>query len=252
MVMDTGMLVLSLFPGIGVLDRAFELEGFTVVRGPDVIWGGDIRRFHAPAGKFDLVIGGPPCQTFSDLAHLVRANGHDTKFGNLIPEYERVVFEAQPDAFVMENVRAAPEPVVPGYRVHSQLLNNRWLGEEQNRERRISFGTRDGRRLDIEISALEAPLVAVAAVRSDNRPTRREARASRGAAVLAGHGPFGRGVAYQINPSIQEACRLQGLPEDFTDHMPFTMHGKRSVIGNAVPVSMGRAIAKAVRQALGW
>ncbi len=31
-------LVLSLFPGIGLLDRAFELEGFTVVRGPDVLW----------------------------------------------------------------------------------------------------------------------------------------------------------------------------------------------------------------------
>ncbi len=29
------MLILSLFPGIGLLDRAFELEGFCVVRGRD-------------------------------------------------------------------------------------------------------------------------------------------------------------------------------------------------------------------------
>ena len=43
------MLVLSLFPGIGLLDMAFEEEGFTVVRGPDSLWGGDIKRFHAPA-----------------------------------------------------------------------------------------------------------------------------------------------------------------------------------------------------------
>jgi DNA (cytosine-5)-methyltransferase 1 len=35
-------LVLSLFPGIGMLDSAFEQEGFCVVRGPDVLWGGDI------------------------------------------------------------------------------------------------------------------------------------------------------------------------------------------------------------------
>ena len=35
--------VLSLFPGIGLLDMAFELEGDTVYRGPDVIFGGDIR-----------------------------------------------------------------------------------------------------------------------------------------------------------------------------------------------------------------
>lgn len=39
-------LVLSLFPGIGLLDMAFEAEGFCVVRGPDLLWGGDIRRFH--------------------------------------------------------------------------------------------------------------------------------------------------------------------------------------------------------------
>jgi len=29
-------LVLSLFPGIGLLDMAFEQEGFCVVRGPDL------------------------------------------------------------------------------------------------------------------------------------------------------------------------------------------------------------------------
>jgi DNA (cytosine-5)-methyltransferase 1 len=53
-------LVLSLFPGIGLLDMAFELEGFCVVRGPDLCCGGgrDIKNFHPPAGRFDGVIGG--------------------------------------------------------------------------------------------------------------------------------------------------------------------------------------------------
>ena len=37
----TPQLVLSLFPGIGLLDSAFEEEGFIVVRGPDLIWGGE-------------------------------------------------------------------------------------------------------------------------------------------------------------------------------------------------------------------
>lgn len=95
--MNTAPLVLSLFPGIGLLDMAFELEGFCVARGPDVLWGGDIRRFHPPAGKFDGVIGGPPCQAFSRLAHMVRANGYTPKFGNLIPEFERCVHEASLD-----------------------------------------------------------------------------------------------------------------------------------------------------------
>jgi hypothetical protein len=42
-------LVLSLFPGIGLLDLAFEEEGFCVVRGPDLLWGGDVRSL-PPAG----------------------------------------------------------------------------------------------------------------------------------------------------------------------------------------------------------
>src|SRR6185312_16201865 len=113
------VLVLSLFPGLGLFDRAFEQEGFCVVRGPDVLWGGDVRRFHPPAGRFDGVIGGPPCQAFSSLANLVRANGYEPKFGNLIPEFERCVREALPTWFVMENVPQAPEPVVAGYGITS-------------------------------------------------------------------------------------------------------------------------------------
>jgi site-specific DNA-cytosine methylase len=45
-------------------------------------------------------------------------------------------------------------------------------------------------------------------------------------------------------------CRLQGLPEDFTDEMPFTTHGKRKVVGNGVPIPTGRAIARAVKRAI--
>lgn len=37
---ETPRLILSLFPGIGLLDRAFEECGFCVVRGPDILWGG--------------------------------------------------------------------------------------------------------------------------------------------------------------------------------------------------------------------
>ncbi|KKM67520.1 hypothetical protein LCGC14_1470250 [marine sediment metagenome] len=136
--------MLSLFPGIGLLDMAFEEEGFTVVRGPDVLWGGDVKRFHPPAGKFDGVIGGPPCQEFSSLAPLVRHNGHEPRFGNLIPEYERCVFEAQPRWFVMENVRGAPLPNVEGYDRWAELLKDSDIGGVQPRVRRISLGLREG------------------------------------------------------------------------------------------------------------
>lgn len=57
---ELDIVVLSLFPGIGLMDRGFEEEGFCVVRGPDILWGGDIRRFRVPAGLFDGINGGPP------------------------------------------------------------------------------------------------------------------------------------------------------------------------------------------------
>jgi DNA (cytosine-5)-methyltransferase 1 len=160
-------LVLSLFPGIGLLDMAFETEGFCVVRGPDLLWGGDIRTFHPPAGRFEGVIGGPPCQSFSPLANLVRARGYEPKFGNLIPEYERCVTEAMPGWFLMEEVPQAPAPAVPGYAVHAFTMCNSSLdagdgyGLEQERLRRFSFGVLGARARDlrehIQLAALRLP-----------------------------------------------------------------------------------------------
>lgn len=189
-------LVLSLFPGIGLLDMAFEEAGFCVVRGPDVLWGGDVKHFHPPAGRFDGVIGGPPCKAFTKMRHILVAMGRDLA-ENLIPEYERCVGEAQPRWFLMENVPDAPGPVVAGYAVHSITVNNRWfkadpddvVGPEQNRERCFSFGTREGLRLNVSES-----------------------------------------IALMENP--------------------LTVEGKYTVIGNGVPLPMGRAIARAVKAAM--
>src|SRR5262245_26602652 len=137
---EANRLVLSLFPGIGLLDMAFEQEGFCVVRGPDLLWGGDIRRFHPPAGRFDGVIGGPPCQAFSQCNVMGRL-GRQVLAPNLVPEFERCVSAAAPRWFLMENVRQAPRPLIHGYRVWSALLNNRDVGGVQNRVRRFCFGT---------------------------------------------------------------------------------------------------------------
>ncbi len=242
-------LVLSIFPGIDLLGRAFEEEGYCLVRGPDVIWGGDVHFFHPPSGVFEGVIGGPPCQQFSRLRYLNPLCGQ--KHGNLIPEFERVVAEAQPEWFLMENVREAPVPVVKGYLVHSLTLNNRWVGGVQHRERRFSFGSRDGRRLDVEVvvfEELESSLAVTSS--SDTVPVALggSGKPKRTMAVMAGHGPIGR-TTHKEQITIAEACVLQGLPHDFTGEMPFTAAGKRQVIGNGVPMAMGRAVAKAVRRA---
>lgn len=49
--------------------------------------------------------------------------------------------------------------------------------------------------------------------------------------------------------SFEECLRLQGLPPDFLKDSPFTLAAKREMIGNGVPLSMGRAVAKAIRRA---
>ena len=225
----SGELVLSLFPGIGLFDRAFEEEGFTVVRGPDVLWGGDVRRFSSPAGVFDGVIGGPPCQPFSRLVHMVRANGYEPRHHNLIPEFERIVAEADPSWFVMEEVPEAPKPHVQGYAVVQVKLNNRWIGGEQDRCRVFSFGTTNGTMLHPDVAIFESQRWAPAVTAS------------------TGGGKINR----KKDQRFSEALRLQGLPPDFLSEAPFTATGKHHVVGNGVPLPLGRAIARAVRRAMG-
>jgi DNA (cytosine-5)-methyltransferase 1 len=239
-------LVLSLFPGIGLLDMAFEEEGFCVVRGPDLLWGGDIRRFHPPSGKFEGVIGGPPCQAFSRLVHLVRSlYGEGAVKPNMIPEYERVVGEARPLWFLMENVPDAPLPVVPGYHVSARLLRHDAVGGPTSRVRRFSLGSRVPRSLDIEELALHA---------IETEPTVCATAGGRRVSVaVGGSGKVKRSkLPHETTRPIGVMCELQGLPPDFLVGTPFTLEGKRIMIGNGVPLPMGRAVAKAVKRAMGY
>lgn len=246
-------LVLSLFPGIGLLDMAFEVEGFCVVRGPDLLWGGDIRRFHPPAGRFDGVIGGPPCQFASQLRHIVEANGFKVA-ENLIPEYERVVGEAAPDWFLMENVPAAPLPVIAGYRVRDAILQDLWVGGYTQRERRFSFGTPDGRPFHVKTLALH-PINGEPAVTCDMRrrpvalggsgkPKRRPNESGgRTSSLNRGHGA----------ETVDRMAELQGavgLLAALRNHGAFTAKALKTGIGNGVPLAMGRAVARAVKAAL--
>lgn len=241
--------VLSLFPGIGLLDRAFEDAGFCVVRGPDHLWGGDIRRFKSV--KFWGVIGGPPCKRFSPLANVVRAvHGEASVAPDLIPEYERIVAEAQPDWFLMENVERAPLPVVDGYVVRDELVNNRWCGGAQNRLRRFSFGTRDGRRLSIATEALE-PVDYVPAVTTNSGGRRKVLKLDPAGRAL---GRQGLADHHRLQwRTLDEMARDQGCPADFVsalkEHGAFTDKAIRTGIGNGVPFPMGRAVADAVRRA---
>ncbi len=59
------------------------------------------------------------------------------------------------------------------------------------------------------------------------------------------HGPS-QGARAKIGDMLE----LQGFPRDMLDDCPFTDSGKRLAIGNGVPMPMGRAIARAVSEAI--
>lgn len=229
-------LVLSLFPGLGLLDAAFEEVGFTVVRGPDLFWGGDVRRFHVPAGRFDGLIGGPPCQRFSRLRHMVKANGYELA-PDLIPEFRRCVAEAAPTWWLMENVPDAPVPEVAGYHAHAQLLVDVAVGGLTSRCRRFTFGTRDGRRLDVAQLALHRePELAILAQGGNRRVP----------VAVGGSGKRKSTLPRSGRTRLRDLLRAQGLPPDFLNGCPLTAEGKRVAIGNGVPRAMGLAVARGV------
>jgi len=133
-------LLLSLFPGIDLLGRGFEAEGFCVVRGPDLIYGGDVRSFDAPAGRFDGVIGGSPCPDFSRARR-----SPPTGYGlSMLAQFERIVFAASPAWWLLENVPSVPDVRIAGYSWQRIDLDARECGLEQFRLRHFQFGHRLG------------------------------------------------------------------------------------------------------------
>ncbi len=177
--------VISLFSGAGGMDIGFRDAGFDIVVAveqdssccntlrvncPNLeVIEGDVSKITTEkilqAAKLRpleaaLVIGGPPCQSFS-LAG--KRMGMDDDRGMLILEFSRVVHEALPKAFVMENVKGMlnwekgkaieavlnefKEPVMYEdkeyhYEVSYKILNASDFGVPQHRERLFIVGNR--------------------------------------------------------------------------------------------------------------
>jgi DNA (cytosine-5)-methyltransferase 1 len=83
-------------------------------------------------------------------------------------------------------------------------------------------------------------------------------RASRAAPVTGRHEGAVDAPGKNYAPpgrSLEEMLRLQGLPEDLFEYQgaksPYTVQAKRKLVGNAVPLPMARALARAIRAADG-
>jgi DNA (cytosine-5)-methyltransferase 1 len=208
-------LVLSLYPGIDVLGRGFYAEDFCVVKGPDLLWDERIEDFRGLRYRFDGVIGGPPCQNYSD------ANRHrnEAEGDRLIGEFLRVVLECMPHWFLMENVRNVPDVYLPPYHVQRFDLTDHACGGVQWRLRHVQFGSLAGTIIRPERTKADRPVTGRPTVTC--RPRSQHDRPCRRAAA--------QGV---------EDLSLSSL----------TRTAKARAVGNAVSLRMAFVLAAAVSQ----
>lgn len=109
-------------------------------------------------GDAALVIGGPPCTPFSKSGFWIdyKRESRDPN-ASLLDEFARVVEEARPEAFILENVqgltykthrvqmnRFLERMVAAGYNPRWKLLNAADFGVPQLRKRVFIVGRRDG------------------------------------------------------------------------------------------------------------
>lgn len=171
--------VLSLFTGAGGLDIGLEAAGFETIACIETDedcrrtiefnrpnWkltkDGDIRHLSASkllaemgiaTGELGLVVGGPPCQPFSNLG--MGRGQDDVKNGDLYSHFVRVVEETLPKGLIFENVEGLSQTkhrqVVDylerslsglGYKLSKRVLNSADYGDPQIRKRFVILGVR--------------------------------------------------------------------------------------------------------------
>lgn len=164
--------VASLFSGIGGFETGiFDALGHENV---ELVFASEIDKYasasyahiydHVPHGDItkiretdipdhDILVGGFPCQAFSIAGR--RLGFEDTR-GTLFFEIARIAQEKQPKVMVLENVKGLVshdggqtlEVIVKtlsdmNYKVDMQILNSRFYGVPQNRERIFIVAMRD-------------------------------------------------------------------------------------------------------------
>lgn len=171
--------VVDLFAGAGGLSVGFHQANFEVLAGtdndPDALATyalnfpdaaaihGDIRKEGVKkhvlrwAAVADVVVGGPPCQAFSQVRNHTRII--DDPRNSLYKEFVHVVSTARPKAFLMENVTGMDQmgvreeirqdlTVGGAYRVKAQVVDAADFGVPQTRKRLFFIGVRED--LDVE------------------------------------------------------------------------------------------------------
>lgn len=184
------MKIISLFSGCGGMDLGFQKAGFEVTWANEFdqsIWDTyslnhqntfldkksilDIESKNIP-GDIVGVVGGPPCQSFSEAG---KGLGINDKRGQLFFEYIRVIKDKRPLFFVAENVSGMLHPkhretvntliksfAELGYTVNFQLLNANDFNVPQDRKRVFFVGynvRKTGKLFNIQPNLAKKPVL---------------------------------------------------------------------------------------------
>lgn len=174
------MNIISLFSGCGGLDLGFERAGFNILVANEfdkTIWAtfkanhpnthlieGDVRQVTKEDieqyidGEVDGIIGGPPCQSWSEAGSL---RGIKDARGQLFFDYIRILKEFRPKFFLAENVSGmlanrhseAVQNILEmfdetGYDVSFTLVNAKDYGVAEERKRVFYIGFRKDLKID--------------------------------------------------------------------------------------------------------
>jgi len=189
--------VIDLFAGAGGLSEGFRQAGFQVVAGSDIdpdacstyavnfpegkAICGDIRvpeiyEQVMDAGQgVDVVVGGPPCQAFSQVRNHARLI--EDPRNSLYREFVTCVEELSPTAFVMENVPGLAQMGVleqvtedlglsGAYKVKATVVDAADFGVPQTRKRIVFLGVRSTARVEVPDLTGNGATASLALVRS--------------------------------------------------------------------------------------
>ena len=300
------MPVVDLFCGCGGLSKGFELAGFNIVAAFDT-WPSAITcynaNFHHNAQNLDLanvddaintiapfnptiIIGGPPCQEFSNAGK--REEGD---LADLTYKYAQIITGILPQYFVMENVpRAKKSNAYKNarelYKAHNYgltevVLDASRCGVPQHRNRFFCIGSLnepDGFLTENIFRHYVGKEITVAEYFADNNidldidayyrhPTTYSRRAIFGVDEVA---PTIRGVNRPKPPkyrhhlkdavpesemqgitqlTLQQRAIIQTFPQDFQfDNLQISRGDLEQMIGNAVPVELAHFVADRIQE----